>query len=705
MTRGSVLWGVVWVTLAASALSAARPALGETYIVKDGKANAQIVVAEARPRMATLGALELQYYMEKISGARLPITTKPGGPSVKIYVGKSKYTEGLKVTDKGLKYGAFRMVSGPSHLALLGHDSDFVPPKPWPRKRRDVSRALKEWDKVVGDRTDSAWGYPFRSGFKAHWERDVSAMAKRYGKENGKLWPGGNFSSGFWVGDRDGSLNAVYEFLRMQGARWYMPGEIGEVIPGRKSISLPSLDKTVRPDFALRSYTWYNYSGFPFEHAIWARRTSMNSNHEVLGNMGYAHGLAIVHGRKEMQEKHPDYYALHRGKRVTDYRGRGHACLSSKGFFKETVNFARFMFDRFNQPHISLWPMDGFRHCQCESCKKLSSSDLVWGFVDRVARELYKTHPDRLVSCGAYTPYIYPPKNVEKFTPNVVVFIANCGRPLLDNPARWQSYWTRVQGWRKKLAPGNIMRVENNRYGLREGGFPVIHPHNMAKDLRALKGISRGECCEESQSKMRWHAPGKDHLTLYVQSRFLWDADRDVDALLDEYYRLFYGPVQAEMKRAIEFAESRYSRTDTSRNGGRCNPANVPLADRIRFQELLYAARKTAGDTVYGKRVQTIIDELRPLEELRIGLETHLKLSDPRASVPVATARGVGNAKGSPTYRVAKNLQNQPADVNAAFHVAWEPKALVFDIRCQEPDMKSLRVADDVWNGDSVEWH
>ena len=38
--------------------------LGEELIVNNGKANAQIVVAQKRPRMVSLAALELQYYLQ-----------------------------------------------------------------------------------------------------------------------------------------------------------------------------------------------------------------------------------------------------------------------------------------------------------------------------------------------------------------------------------------------------------------------------------------------------------------------------------------------------------------------------------------------------------------------------------------------------------------------------------------------------------------
>src|SRR5204863_97621 len=55
-----------------------------------------------------------------------------------------------------------------------------------------------------------------------------------------------------WEQDERGSLNAVHEFLRMQGVRWYFPGELGEIVPKKPTIELPAIDKTIRPDFVLR---------------------------------------------------------------------------------------------------------------------------------------------------------------------------------------------------------------------------------------------------------------------------------------------------------------------------------------------------------------------------------------------------------------------------------------------------------------------
>ena len=96
---------------------AARPAFGEPYLVKDGKPYADIVIADKPPRMVKLAAAELQTYIEKISGAKLAITNAPGSDApAHIYVGRSVETDKLKISDEGLKGGAFRMFSGKDYL-------------------------------------------------------------------------------------------------------------------------------------------------------------------------------------------------------------------------------------------------------------------------------------------------------------------------------------------------------------------------------------------------------------------------------------------------------------------------------------------------------------------------------------------------------------------------------------------------------------
>jgi hypothetical protein len=124
----------------------------ETLLVDDGVPKAEIVVALSPPRSVRLAAAELQTYIEKMSGARLPIVSQPTGKNVRIYIGRSPLTDQLGVSDEGLKHGAYRMVSGDDWLAIVGDDSDFVPKEPWARNNEMIrsGKLQAEWEKITG---------------------------------------------------------------------------------------------------------------------------------------------------------------------------------------------------------------------------------------------------------------------------------------------------------------------------------------------------------------------------------------------------------------------------------------------------------------------------------------------------------------------------------------------------------------------------
>ncbi len=163
--------------LSASVARAVEPTPGvlpqstPLVLVESGTPQAEIVVAERRPRMTTLAALELQHFLRKMSGASLPIVTSPTtNERVRIYIGQSAETDRLGIKADGLQDGSYRIVSGPDRIVLIGRDVDFDATKyPWPLKRNDVERAAAEWAKASQGKTDAAWDFPFRSETQGRW--------------------------------------------------------------------------------------------------------------------------------------------------------------------------------------------------------------------------------------------------------------------------------------------------------------------------------------------------------------------------------------------------------------------------------------------------------------------------------------------------------------------------------------------------------
>lgn len=159
--------------------------------------------------MVTLAALDLRRYIEKISGARLPIVTAPDASApVKIYVGQSPAAAKLGVTAEGLQNGAFRIASGPGWLALVGEDKDLVPTKMTGMSRGDP-RPIEEWNRLTAGKTKGAWCGPAGGEFKFLWTPKgfAESLNGYYGDDAFGLWKeGGNTLNGFWRQDNDGSM-------------------------------------------------------------------------------------------------------------------------------------------------------------------------------------------------------------------------------------------------------------------------------------------------------------------------------------------------------------------------------------------------------------------------------------------------------------------------------------------------------------------
>ena len=701
------LKGILLMIMGSVACLSAGSLFGEAYLVKDGKPCADIVIADKPPRMVKLASAELQTYLEKISGAKLAITNTPGADvPVHIYVGRSAETDKLKISDEGLNHGAFKMVSGENWLVLLGHDSNYTPPMPFydHGKNCGVGRSAnyaeyltKEWDPDLEARAR-------QPGVKLEiekWSSPYTTVFRQYSR-----------TLGIWESDGHGSLNAVYAFLRDQGIRWYLPGELGEIAPKKTSVELPRVDKTVRPDFAMRyayQYVKTFWSGSKDE-ILWQLRMRFNRASDVIGSdygVGIAHGLCNVIDREGMEQAHPEYYAKNAdGSLVIMRHGRRDPCpcLSSPGLLASNVKYIRALFDFYGEPMVSVMMPDGYSAtCQCELCKNKgmpergmegSVSDYVWDYVNRVAQELYKTHPDKKISCMAYGGYRLPPTKIDQLSPNIVVGLGQTRSSWLNDyvdPKKKESTLNLRQKWLKKLPKGHTPFFTYEYYL-----HPAFFPHTIAADLHALKGISLGEYIETNSggmSKSVGQYLGIPLLNLYVTAQFLWDADQDVDKLLDEYYTLFYGPAAAEMKAFVNYGEANISSWDESsleKNSGKVKIGQA-------FTLLEKAQAKVAPDSVYAKRIALIADNMRPMKDL-LNQPAIVRGPVPEALVDTHDAKDIkldGKLddvfwQGLETYVLKELEKGGTTHYPTTFKVAWAGDNLYFGIECKDAARTAL---------------
>lgn len=684
---------------ASSSFCAAAP-----YIVEDGEPRAEIVISDAPTRMQRVAAQEFRDQMEKISGARLPIVTQPTGNALKVYIGASAHNP---LQADGLQHGAYRIATGPDWMALMGDDSDFTPSMPFARNNGDIPRAQAEWEVILG----APYGMPNAGLYKNRLK-----LPGETGKPDGAVTEKNEFLE-IWGLDERGSFNAVCGFLHKLGARWYLPGDLGEVLPSLKTIELPKLDETVHPDFALRQFN-FRFSTAGHDTSMWAMRLGTRNDERLQ----IAHGLAAMTNRQEVFDAHPEWFALYGGKR--DFRpgdSKCQLCYSNEEFFRETVRYARVQLDTFQLDSVSIMPPDGYTSiCQCEDCKGKDSpgrnergllSDHVWDFANRVARELAKTHPHAKVLNCAYGVYTLPPEKIDKLEPNVLVCIVGGRRPINKGgikgegesaPEVLRAAWT-------KKTDNPLLIFENYPFTDRGWYLPSFAAHSIGESVNATKGISQGEdiwlSVRQDFDKV---GIGINHFLVYFTARMYWGGlEADVDALLRDYCHTFYGPAESEMLAFFSFCEDNWA---------------VMEEDKEKADEALslfaVAEAKADPESIYGRRL-SLIDEY--LKGLRMKTE---QLGQKRGPVPYV--RLVGDAEGividgklddaywqecpSAATGVFRELQTgRVPTFGTSFKAGWQSNSVYFAIRCEDlpgdaPLTTSTRDGDQaIWHGDAIE--
>lgn len=680
--------------------SLSRPASAEPFVVKDGQPMAEIVVSEHPPTSVKLAAKELQAYVKKITGATLPIKPTfaitgekdaklmgqypPDAEQmpVKIYLGESFHTTRLGVTDEGLDWGAYRIKSGENWLALVGIDRDFMPAGIWSHSRNHwQNEGIAAWKEAIGDHE---WSNPV--GFK--------------------MWNRYNSEYDLWSYDQTGTLNATYAFLRSLGVRWYMPGELGEVVPQAASIELPKVDKTVEPAAKIRLMSFARYGNGPhiFPEIQWALRIGLN---RPFGYDDY-HGLAHVTRPEKTRQEHPEFYALYNGQRDVE-SGTPNPCLSSDGLFEETVAYARFVFDMYGVKTVSVWPDDGFTvMCQCELCKGKDTpergrqgvlSDYVWDFVNRVAIEVEKTHPDKLVTGGAYSTYWLPPENIDKLNDNVAVYIVNARRRYEMAEEDLEARRAAVRRW-AELTDNKVVSFMNY-------GGAANTPRIFAEDIKTLSPLMMGEDMWVPHHRGGLAMHGFYHLNYYVSASLWWDVDQDIDTLLDEYYENFYGPAASEMAAFIDY----YERHQQDMRG-------INSAPIIRKALDLFAAaeQKVSPESAYGQRVAMFSEGLNRIRNF------YEQIKDGRQNPPVfslQTIEGDISIDGKLDESFWQELPGTLKEVQSGdaveypthFKIGVQGNNLYFAVKCMDEPGATVNAADTdgkddsaLWYGDAVEF-
>lgn len=673
-------------------LGVVAPACAQTAqaIIADGKARAEIVVEADAKRSVRFAARELQLHLQQISGAKLDIVSQPrNSKPVKLYVGLSEHTRRLGITEQGLdEHGSYRIVSGDHWLAMVGIDEDFVPIEPYGTSPGHWTNGgpQDQWDKMTG----------------SHWFNAIGmTMMRNYNQE-----------LDLWRFDKTGSANAVYDFLQSLGVRWYSIGEPGTIIPKMPTVILPKVDRTSHPNVKVRKVGFDRYQKSA-DNILWARRLGIN--HSIKEEWAH-HGMRVILRRQEVRENHPEWYQLIQGQRRTREL-TANASYHADGLLEEVVKYVRFVSDHYGADYISVMPEDGLTRI-CENDKAYATmdrgprgwySDYIWGFIVQVANEVAKTHPHVKIMCGAYSTYQLPPLKIDRLPDNVLVQITN-GRPRFeaDQKAHDESAKLRAD-WLEKTSNPLSLTMNYPPTGRNEYR-PSFFPHVVAKGRRDVSDVVWREDNWCPEHRPGFHAPEANHLFVYVLGKTMWDPMLDIDALLEEYYPLYYGPAADEMKAMIEYTQANYvSLTDDQEKIGQM----LALFDA--------AKAKVSPGTIYAQRLAGLDEFLERIRDRKGQLERG------RGPVPEFRAFDLSN----PKHEQARNnmvidgkldepfwvLRQPLVSLNpetkltqqTRFQIVYDRDAIIFGLRCEEqagtkPRIATIKDGDPmIWEGDHVE--
>ncbi len=347
----------------------------------------------------------------------------------------------------------------------------------------------------------------------------------------------------------NGQLFAVYELLKRLGCRFYLPHPDGEVVPQRSTIKVENLSYIHKPDFIHRVH-WNNGNVNPtLVHPEWYADWAAKN---------YQGGVRIMHGHNyhgfcpaaQYFETHPEYFPLLPGPEGEMERSAsGQLCLSNPDVVNLAAEAAIRTFDA--DPNLlsySLSPNDTSGWCECAQCKAMDSPDpevgLAWRvlkFNNQVAERVAQKHPDKLVFYyGEYGNMPGPPVGMEAH-PNVIAGIVNFYDLMHDindpNSAQNIEYRKRLQQWAEIAR--QLFVYEWYTYSmLPSPQVYVVGPRiRYYRDLGVI-GYS-GEVLNRS--------PDND-LSMYIASQMLWDADQDPEAILDEFFDLYFVEAAEQMR-------------------------------------------------------------------------------------------------------------------------------------------------------------
>ena len=537
----------------AGAILKAFDGVTSVKLAENGAALAKIVIAKKANRAARFAAYELKWHLDKMTGAKWEIIELSNNRIIEnekwipIYVGESELTN-LKSAD--FQKQQFLVDIRKDAITLMGRDKED---------------------------TGTVTYYNDAQGLR------------------GVGWPD--------LFDEQGTMYAVYEFLEeVLGVRWLDSTDFGTVVPNKPDLTVDVQCRSGSPFIRYRAH-----SGVPsrYQPLMWrateagykAYESLAYANPKSRGAQGTLFQLRHRMGGECLPANHAFYYFYDKYWKKDskgfvayhpEYFAKGYAegtvppqlCYSSTGTVAQVIADIREYFDdpkvpkRWGRDNYCLEPMDNCSFCLCPDCTKeyeparggdLSSQSTHWyRFVNKVAKAIKESHPDKRLCTLAYGQHEGLPKGV-KLESNVTVYFCLSGNRS-PYGALIGKQLARMAEWRKAYPNQPLAMWLYNCFPLERAHNGNFHcfPGFFSKEEERQYGIFR----ELNARDGIFHCGFDGEVDNYIQLEKMIDPTKPVEALKDDYFSM-YGKAAPFVRAFYDTVEARY-----------CDPKTYPQTAR-----------------------------------------------------------------------------------------------------------------------------
>ncbi len=352
-------------------------------------------------------------------------------------------------------------------------------------------------------------------------------------------------------GRERGVMYGVYTLLEKLGCRWFSP-EVSR-IPKRTTITIGTLDEVQKPAFEYREP--FFTEAFDKD---WAARNKTNGAHQKLdastgGRIEYfpfVHSFYSMIPPDKFFKDHPEYFSLIDGKRRVE---RGQLCLTNPDVLRVGVEAVeRWIAQHPEATILSVSQNDWTGWCECDNCRRVEQeeggvhSGPILRYVNALAAEIEKRHPDKLIDTLAYW-YTEAPPAKERPRKNVRIRlcpIGVCEAHPYEKCDRSAYFMNNLRAWSKITDQLYIWHYNTNfaHYLLPFPDFDELAANLPMYKQHGVVGVFLEGAYPDGGG-------GENaELRSYVMAKLLWDTRVDANKLVDEFLDGVYGKAAPAMR-------------------------------------------------------------------------------------------------------------------------------------------------------------